>query len=498
MGVTSDVACSPARHHAHRLRPWRLELPAWRYAEAFAGDPWRFLLDSATAPGPRGRFSFVGGAPVCVLEVSRVAGRGPGQAARVRTWRPSTGWQSAEAEPWQALRAAWAEHAVPEAVITRRVPFVGGAVGWLGYEAGHFVERLPERAVNDLGLPELYFMFVDALLAHDAETDEAFVSSLGRGSTAAEAEEHAAAAEAALCARLAALEASPPPAWVGPAETRAPCVPRQHFDGAAYAALVERAREHIYAGDVFEVCTTHRLEVPYPHAPWSLYCELRRTNPAPFASFLETPRAAVVSASPERFLRLGPDRVAESRPIKGTRPRGATVAEDRALAEALSTSPKDRAENVMIVDLVRNDLGRVCALGSVHVPELMVLESYRTVHQLVSTVRGTLRPDRDAIDLIQACFPGGSMTGAPKVEAMKLIDRLEPVARGIYSGAIGYLDAAGTLDLNIVIRSAIVTGGRAYVGVGGAVVADSEPHAEYQETLDKARALLVALAGVDR
>jgi aminodeoxychorismate synthase component I len=257
---------------------------------------------------------------------------------------------------------------------------------------------------------------------------------------------------------------------------------------------VAEVKEHILAGDAFEVCLTHRLESPLVGgSAWDLYCELRRVNPAPFACYLNFPEAQVVSASPERFLSLDADRIAESRPIKGTRRRGETPHEDESLRLQLAQSPKDRAENAMIVDLVRNDFGRVCKFHSVHVPELMVVEPYATVFQLVSTVRGELDEPWHGMDLVQACFPGGSMTGAPKIEAMKIIERLEPVKRGIYSGAIGYFDFSGTLDLNIVIRSFVVRDARCYYNVGGAIVADSDPRAEYIETMDKARALQTAL-----
>jgi para-aminobenzoate synthetase component 1 len=208
------------------------------------------------------------------------------------------------------------------------------------------------------------------------------------------------------------------------------------------------------------------------------------------------PQATIVSASPERFLKLDQDRTAESRPIKGTRPRGDTLEEDLRMHSDLAESTKDQAENNMIVDLVRNDLSRVCKTGSVTVSELRAIEWYPTVLQMVSTIRGTLRDDMDAIDLICSTFPGGSMTGAPKIEAMKIIDSLEPVKRGIYSGAIGFLDFTGPMDLNIVIRTVVVTQERATVGVGGAVVLDSDPLGEYHETLDKARALIDALQKV--
>jgi len=245
---------------------------------------------------------------------------------------------------------------------------------------------------------------------------------------------------------------------------------------------------------VYQVCLTRRLDAPLiGGTAWDLYQELRRINPAPFASFLNFPEAQVASSSPERFLSLGPDGVAESRPIKGTRPRGANLEQDRLLREELSASAKDRAENLMIVDLVRNDFGRVCRFGSVEVPEFMLIEDYATVFQMVSTIRGRLAPGRDALDLIRACFPGGSMTGAPKIEAMKIIDRLEGVKRGIYSGTIGYLDFAGPMDLSIVIRTIVIKDGRCYFHAGGGIVADSDPAAEFQETQDKARALIEAI-----
>ena len=208
------------------------------------------------------------------------------------------------------------------------------------------------------------------------------------------------------------------------------------------------------------------------------------------------PEAQVISSSPERYMSLDADGRAESRPIKGTRRRGATAEDDATIRRDLASSAKDQAENVMIVDLVRNDLGRVCKFGTIHVPELMVVEPYATVFQLVSTIRGELEDCRDALDLVRASFPGGSMTGAPKIEAMKIIDRLEPVKRGVYSGAIGYLDFAGTMDLSIAIRAFVVRGGRAYFNVGGAIVADSVPRTEYFETLDKAQALIAALANL--
>jgi aminodeoxychorismate synthase component I len=376
------------------------------------------------------------------------------------------------------------------------VPFLAGAVGYFGYEAGHVIEELPELAADDLGLPTVYFGLYDVVLAHCHASGRSYLSAVGRGPSEKAARRQAERLRQEWRQRIVDFEADPPPEWTGPPPdfvSPAPPVSSQ-FGEAAYGRLVQTAREHILAGDVFEVCTSHRLESPFSGDPWDLYQELRRLNPAPFAAYLHFPEAQVVCSSPERFLRLGPDRRAEGRPIKGTRPRGRNPAEDERLFRELCHSPKDRAENLMIVDLVRSDFGRVCKLHSIHVPELLAVEKYATVFQMVSTICGQLEEGRTGLDLVRACFPGGSMTGAPKIEAMKIIDRLEPVERGIYSGALGYLDFAGPLDLNIVIRTIVVKDGRALYNVGGAVVADSDPHEEYQETQVKARALVAALA----
>jgi aminodeoxychorismate synthase component I len=269
------------------------------------------------------------------------------------------------------------------------------------------------------------------------------------------------------------------------------------FDASSYEKTVERILEEIVAGNVYQACLTQRLDVRHQGSALALYRRLRELSPAPFAACLELPGASVVSSSPERFLRVGEDRTVESRPIKGTRPRGDTPAADQRLRAELARSEKDRAENLMIVDLVRNDLGRVCDIGSVHVPELMAIESYATLFQMVSTIRGRLRTDRDALDAVSASFPPGSMTGAPKIAAMKLLSQLEPCRRGYYAGALGYLDVRGGLDLSVVIRTILLRDGQAHVHAGGGIVADSDPAAEYAESLDKARVLLAALSVAD-
>jgi para-aminobenzoate synthetase component 1 len=266
------------------------------------------------------------------------------------------------------------------------------------------------------------------------------------------------------------------------------------FTHAGYLDAVSRVRDYIVAGDIFQANISQRLEAPLREPPWALYRRLRARNPAPFAAYLDFGALTVMSASPERFVRLGTDRRVETRPIKGTRPRGVGPEHDGALGRALAESAKDRAENLMIVDLLRNDLSRVCVPGSVRVPELFALERYSTVHHLVSTVVGELAPDADAVDLLVSTFPGGSITGAPKLRAMEVIAEIEPSRRGVYCGGIGYLSVTGALDTSIVIRTYLALDARVYFSVGGGIVADSDPEEEYRETMDKARALIAALA----
>jgi para-aminobenzoate synthetase component 1 len=267
---------------------------------------------------------------------------------------------------------------------------------------------------------------------------------------------------------------------------------KSNFSHEGYLEAVATAREYICAGDIFQVNLSQRFDVNLCIPPYDLYQRLRKINPAPFANYFNFDRVSIVGSSPERFLKVRGDWV-ETRPIKGTRPRGGTPDKDKALAESLLASIKDRAENIMIVDLERNDIGRVCRYGTVKVSELAVLETYPTVFHLTSTVIGQLRENKSRTDLLKATFPGGSITGAPKVRAMEIIDELEPTRRSVYTGSLGYIGFNGDMDLDIVIRTIVVTGSRAYFQVGGAIVYDSEPESEYIETLDKGRAMFEAL-----
>jgi para-aminobenzoate synthetase component 1 len=270
---------------------------------------------------------------------------------------------------------------------------------------------------------------------------------------------------------------------------------RSSFTRSEYLEAVARVREYILAGDIFQTNLSQRFEAPLTETPWDLYRRMRTRNAAPFAAFFETPEVTVISASPERFLRVDEGGYVETRPIKGTMPRGFGPEHDGLLGQALSESEKDRAENLMIVDLMRNDLSRVCTPGTVRVPELFTLEHYATVHHLVSTVVGELAPGHDAFDLLRAAFPGGSITGAPKVRAMEIIAELEPSQRSVYCGSLGYCSITGALDTSIAIRTVVAPAGRdrVYFSAGGGIVADSEPEQEYRETLHKARGMIDAL-----
>jgi para-aminobenzoate synthetase component I len=447
--------------------------------------PGFWWLDSVLVDARLGRFSFAGAEPWCVLR-SRGA-QSVREVRRASGPHAPAGRSTAWGDPLEALRALLP--APPVAGAPLPVPFAGGALVALGYELGATLEPVAVAPADDLALPDLTAFGVDRLYAVDHVEDRLYALAWAEDADAAAASLRAAEAARALAEPL--PDGDPPPA---PGRAARALLRQGGFDAESYGKTVERIRERIAAGDLYQACLTHRLELPFAGDAWALAGALRASNPAPFACLLDLPDGAVVGSSPERFLRVAPDGWVESRPIKGTRPRGADPAADREERAALAASAKDRAENLMIVDLVRNDLGRVCEIGSIHVPELFAIEPYASVFQLVSTVRGRLAPGQGALDAVRAAFPPGSMTGAPKLAAMGLLARLEPVRRGLYSGAIGYLDLRGGADLSVTIRSAILKGGRAYVHTGGGIVADSEPAAEWAEAEDKARALLAALA----
>jgi para-aminobenzoate synthetase component I len=457
-----------------------------RTCERFLGQPRLLFLDSASDPARLGRYSFLSAAPVAVVR-HKGPGAGPGALAELQTLLLPH-----RAEPVPGLP-----------------PFQGGLAGYLAYDFGATLERLPAPRYDDLSLPDADFGLYDWVIAWDHQADRAWLISTGLPGQGPAAVSRA-AERLGWVRRILAGPAggaggrvfrprptgAPAPSFpVAGAEQGPEIGLRSSFTHRGYRDAVTRVRDYIVAGDIFQANLSQRLEAPLEEDPWHLYRRLREVNPAAFAAYLEFDGVAVASASPERFLQLDPSGRVETRPIKGTRPRGLSPLHDAALSRALADSAKDRAENLMIVDLLRNDLSRVCRPGSVRVPELFALEPLRTVHHLVSTVVGQLAPGRDATDLLAATFPGGSITGAPKVRAMEIIAELEPSRRGIYCGSIGYLGLTGAMDTSIVIRTIVAVGGRAYFSAGGGIVADSDPEQEYQETLDKARAMIAALAG---
>ena len=450
--------------------------------ELFRDRRFSFFLDSGMDPHKLGRYSFIGSDPFLVISTrgSEITLAGHAEKSRL------------DGNPFDAVNHFLEVYRLDSC--PSPVPFVGGAVGYFSYDLCHFIERLPSTAVDDLKLPECYLGFYDLVLAFDNLENKAYAISTGFPELRETKRiERATRRLNEVKDKLANVSSSGTGAAFTPVSSPAEQMNlKGGFTHKGYVDAVEKARQYIIAGDIFEVNLSQRFEAELSITPYELYRRLRQINPAPFACYLGFDDVSVVSASPERFLRLQGDRV-ETRPIKGTRPRGKTPEEDEALANELLSSAKDRAENIMIVDLERNDLGRVCRFGTVKVPELAILEVFPTVFHLTSTVVGRLGEGKNSIDLLKATFPGGSITGAPKVRAMEIIDELEPTKRSVYTGGIGYLSYNGDLDLNIAIRTFLVKERKAYFQVGGAVVYDSDPEAEYQETLDKARALIDAL-----
>jgi len=466
----------------------------------FPDLPFLVLLDSAADPGLLGRYSFLAADPYTAV-----------RAKGLLTQQLENGhWKRVAGDPLARVRELLEPYRADG--VAGVPPFQGGAAGYVGYDWGAALERVPRTRYDDLAVPDVLLGLYDWVIAWDHLTGRGWLISTGmpergraRSSRAAKRldfvkERLARGANArGLPPRQNDAVASGDPGR-SLRSTAAPSYPvpgipgvRSNFTRAGYLDAVARVIEYIRAGDIFQANLSQRLEAPLAGTPLALYERLRQRNPAPFSAYLDFGDLVVASSSPERFLRVQPDGRVETRPIKGTRPRGVGPEHDAALALALTESEKDRAENVMIVDLLRNDLSRVCRPGTVRVPELFALEHYATVHHLVSTVVGDLASGHDAVDVLRAAFPGGSITGAPKVRAMQIIAELEPTARGVYCGAIGYLSTSGALDSSIVIRTYLVRGRDVYFQVGGGIVADSDPEQEYRETLDKARGLIAAL-----
>jgi para-aminobenzoate synthetase len=475
----SEKKKRPTEYPRGELRAYWQELPVAVDAESafcslYGSSPVAFWLDSSLVAPGAGRWSYLGDAagPHAATVSYDTMGR--------RLMISDAAGQRVEHD---SVFAYLERNCAGPPLSPPPCPFVGGHIGWFNYELHG---ECGSAIVRQGPTPSAFFVRTDRFVAIDHLAQRTYIVAV--------ADARGAAAAARWCDAIA-LKLSGLPSPIGPrlGNRRAPLRFALDRDRATYLTDIERCLDWIRQGETYQVCLTNELVCSVKIDPLDLYRILRRINPAPHAAFLRWPSGAVLSASPERFLSVDRAGRVEAKPIKGTIARAFDGALDKALAERLRTSEKDRAENLMIVDLLRNDLSRVCAYGTVEVPSLFAIESFATVHQLVSTVRGTLRPDASAIDLVRAAFPGGSMTGAPKLRTLQFIDRLEHRARGIYSGALGWIGDDGAADLSIVIRTIVAMGSRLSVGVGGGIVAQSAPEDEFEEMMLKARASIRAI-----
>ena len=427
-----------------------------------------FLLESVEGGETIARYSFLGGDPFQVL--------------RNRDGKP--------ADFMQNLRTTMARY--KSVKLPNLPPFTGGAVGYFGYDMVRTIEDIPDTGTNDLGVDDAILMFYKTVLAFDHLRHQIHIIS---NVIADESEGTIESQYARAVEEIRKIEALLRAPLETPETTRkeGELVVRSNFEKKDYLNAVLKAKEYIAAGDIFQVVLSQRFEVDLPATPFEIYRALRIVNPSPYMYFLKMPDSAIVGSSPEMLVKLR-DREIEYRPIAGTRARGKDEAEDDALAEELAADEKERAEHIMLVDLGRNDLGRVSKYGTVHVEDMMFIERYSHVMHLVSSLKGELRDGSDRWDTLMACFPAGTVSGAPKVRAMEIIDELEPTRRGVYAGAVMYVDFSNNLDSCIAIRTLVVRGNKGYIQAGGGIVADSVPETEYMETVNKSRALIRAIA----
>lgn len=449
------------------MKPFVYEIHDLSLPDAFLNVkhiPYSLLLDSADSKHPSSRYSFAMCQPIETI-------RAKDGKITVTNWEQKLSFTG---DPFDILRErmnAWIKNIE---TIPNLPPFQGGAAGLFGYDLGRAFETLPVKAQNASSIAEMDIGIYDQVVAHDHLLKKTYIFTHARNeSEATTKRDHL----------LGMLTQKPDaPAYVPEALEW-----YTNFERDDYLAAVQKVIDYIHAGDIFQANIAQRFNADLPEGfdPYLHYLHLREVNPAPFAAYMNLGEIKISSASPERFLTVRGNRV-ETCPIKGTRPRFDNAAQDRASKNALQTSEKDRAENTMIVDLMRNDLSRVCEPDSVDVADLCKLESFAGVHHLVSTVRGTLRPNKTALDLLRACFPGGSITGAPKIRAMEIIEEIEPTRRGAYCGSIGYIGFDGNMDSSILIRTLTYQKNNVSLQAGGGIVAESDPESEYTETLDKA------------
>jgi len=429
-----------------------------------------FLLESVEGGETIARYSFLGGDPFMVLR-----------------YRDGQGVQPAEF--MQNLRATMERF--KSVKLPNLPPFTGGAVGYFGYDMVRTTEEIPNTGRDELGIDDAVLMFYKTVLAFDHLRHQIHIISnviVDETKEPIEVQYNKAVEEIGQIESILRSPLEAPPVTRNGKDT----LVRSNFDKKDYLQAVAKAKEYIAAGDIFQVVLSQRFEVDLPASPFDIYRALRIVNPSPYMYFLKMPDTSIVGSSPEMLVKIH-DRELEYRPIAGTLPRGKDEAEDDANAEKLSADEKERAEHIMLVDLGRNDLGRVSKYGSVRVEDLMFIERYSHVMHLVSSLKGELRDDMDRWDALMACFPAGTVSGAPKVRAMEIIDELEPTKRGVYAGAIMYVDFSNNLDSCISIRTLVVRGNKGYIQAGGGLVADSVAENEYQETVNKSRALIRAI-----
>lgn len=444
------------------------ELPYFEDSAALFGPwadrRWAVFLDSGFPHCRHGRYDIIAADPIATL-VTR------GHVTEIRRCGEAA---LSPADPFSLLRRELGAAANPFG----ELPFAGGALGYFGYDLARRLEKLPEQASDAENIADMAVGIYDWAVVVDHLQGRSWLVGQGRTSATAARWPH-------LVRSFSQIQTI---GWQRTGfDVLAPV--QANMTRREYFAAFKRIQEYIREGDCYQVNLAQRFAAPCRGNAWSLYQTLRQANPAPFGAFINSPQARILSSSPERFLRVLDGKV-ETKPIKGTRPRSADPAEDRRLAAALQGSEKDRAENLMIVDLLRNDIGKHCRAGSVSAPKLFDVESYATVHHLVSTITGELTPDHDAVSLLRDSFPGGSITGAPKIRSMEIIEELEPNRRGVYCGAIGYLGFDGNMDTNIAIRTLVHADNTIRFWAGGGIVADSSAESEYQECFDKAAALL--------
>lgn len=451
-----------------KLPPLSAELPYHADSDilfaAIRDLPWAVFLDSATTEGENGRFDIIAADPFITLQT-----RDQTTTVQYR----DTADQLSSDDPFALLQTILQQYTQP----LSDFPFCGGAIGYFSYDLGRRIEKLPELAMDSEQIPEMAVGIYDWAVINDHHQQHCWLVSYGINPDTRRNWSNL-------------LNLLQQPKKPDSTSFKVSGELRCNLNQTAYQAAFEKIKTYITEGDCYQVNLAKRYEIIAEGDPWIAYQQLRKQNAAPFSAFLTTPEATVLSSSPERLLRVKNKQV-ETKPIKGTRPRDLNDPErDRLLGKQLQDSLKDRAENLMIVDLLRNDLGKVCEPGSISVPTPFALESFATVHHLVSTITGTLATAQHAVALLRACFPGGSITGAPKLRAMEIIEELEPQRRGVYCGSIAYIGFDGNMDSNITIRTLVFSDNRLRFWAGGGIVADSELEAEYQEVADKAAAML--------